>query len=219
MLASQLINTGFPIINVLDKASFALQIMDEYDVMHLPVSSAEKFAGIVSKDDLLDVDENNTLASIEQDLQKISIKGEEYFLQALKLIANNELTILPVVNEQAELSGVIQAKDILKTISRFVGNEEKGAVIVLETDKQNFSFGEISRLVETNEAYITQLNTYTEPDSGTVVITLKINKIEVSDIVATFQRYEYIVRYFFGEEEYANELKENYNHLISYLNM
>jgi CBS domain-containing protein len=219
MLASQLINTGFPIINVLDKASFALQIMDEYDVMHLPVSSAEKFAGIVSKDDLLDVDENNTLASIEQDLQKISIKGEEYFLQALKLIANNELTILPVVNEQAELSGVIQAKDILKTISRFVGNEEKVAVIVLETDKQNFSFGEISRLVETNEAYITQLNTYTEPDSGTVVITLKINKIEVSDIVATFQRYEYIVRYFFGEEEYANELKENYNHLISYLNM
>ncbi len=219
MLASQLINTGFPVINVFDKASFALHIMDEYDVMHLPVSSAEKFAGIVSKDDLLDIDENNTLASIEQDLQKISIKGEEYFLQALKLIANNELTILPVVNEQAELMGVIQAKDILKTISRFVGNEEKGAVIVLETDKQNFSFGEISRLVETNEAYITQLNTHTEPDSGTVVITLKINKIEVSDIVATFQRYEYIVRYFFGEEEYANELKENYNHLISYLNM
>jgi len=129
MLASQLINTGFPVINVFDKASFALQIMDEYDVMHLPVSSGEKFAGIVSKDDLLDIDENNTLASIEQDLQKISIKGEEYFLQALKLIANNELTILPVVNEQAELSGVIQAKDILKTISRFVGNEEKGAVI------------------------------------------------------------------------------------------
>ena len=219
MLASQLINTGFPVINLFDKASFALQIMDEYDVMHLPVSSAEKFAGMVSKDDLLDIDENNTLASIEQDLQKISIKGEEYFLQALKLIANNELTILPVVNEQAELSGVIQAKDILKTISRFVGNEEKGAVIVLETDKQNFSFGEISRLVETNEAYITQLNTHTEPGSGTVVITLKINKIEVSDIVATFQRYEYIVRYFFGEEEYANELKENYNHLISYLNM
>ena len=49
--------------------------------------------------------------------------------------------------------------------------------------------------------------------------TLKLNKIEISDIVATFQRYEYIVRYFFGEEEYANELKENYNHLISYLNM
>jgi acetoin utilization protein AcuB len=51
------------------------------------------------------------------------------------------------------------------------------------------------------------------------VVTIKVNKIEISDIVATFQRYEYIVRYYFGEESYANELKENYNHLISYLNM
>ena len=91
---------------------------------------------------------------------------------------------------------------------------------MLETDKKNFSFGEISRLVETNDAYITQLNTYTEgEDAGILVITLKVNKIEISDIIATFQRYEYTVRYFFGEEDYTNELKENYQHLISYLNM
>jgi acetoin utilization protein AcuB len=115
--------------------------------------------------------------------------------------------------------GVIISKDLMHHLSRFVGNEERGGIIVLETDKRNFSFGEISRLVETNEAYITQLNTYVEGDTGTIVITLKVNKIEISDIVATFQRYEYSVRYFFGEEEYANELKENYNHLISYLNM
>ena len=92
-------------------------------------------------------------------------------------------------------------------------------MIVLETDKRHFSFGEISRLVETNDAYITQLNTYTEADTGLVVVTIKINKVEVSDIVASFQRYEYIVRYYFGEEQYANELKENYNHLIAYLNI
>jgi hypothetical protein len=114
---------------------------------------------------------------------------------------------------------VILSKDLVKAVSLFLGIDEKGAVIVLETDKRNYSFGELSRLVETNDAYITQLNTYTEASSGLVVITIKINKIEVSDIVATFQRYDYVVRYFFGEEEYANELKENYHHLISYLNM
>lgn len=114
---------------------------------------------------------------------------------------------------------MILTAELLKTLSVFLGNEDKGAVIVLETDKRNFSFGELSRLVETNDAYITQLNTYTESSTGLVIITLKINKMEVSDVVATFQRYEYVVRYYFGEEEYANELKENYRHLISYLNM
>jgi len=219
MLASQLANTGFPAVNLFDKVSFALRLMDEYDVFHLPVLSEEKFAGIISKDDLLDADENNLLASVESSLQHISVKNEEYFLSALKLMADNELSLLPVINDLSELSGVIVSKDMVRRLSVFLGNEERGGIIVLETDKRNFSFGEINRLVETNDAYITQVNTRTEADTGMVVITLKVNKIEISDIVATFQRYEYIVRYYFGEEAYANELKENYNHLISYLNM
>lgn len=219
MLASQLINSGFPAINLFDKVSLALQLMDEYDIQHLPVLSEEKFAGVISKDDLLDADETRLVAAVESSLQKISVKGEEYFLSALRLIAENELTLLPVVNEQAELAGVISSKDLLRRLSSFVGNEDKGGIIVLETDKRNFSFGEVNRLVETNDAYITQLNTHTEPDTGLVVITLKVNKIEISDIVATFQRYDFVVRYYFGEETYANELKENYNHLLSYLNM
>lgn len=219
MLASQLINSGFPAINLFDKISFALQLMDEYDIQHLPVLSEEKFAGIISKDDLLDADETRLVAAVESSLQKISVKADAYFLSALRLVAEHELTLLPVLNEQAELAGVISSKDLLRRLSSFVGNEEKGGIIVLETEKRNFSFGEVNRLVETNDAYITQLNTYTETDTGLVVITLKVNKVEISDIIATFQRYDYVVRYYFGEENYANELKENYNHLLSYLNM
>lgn len=219
MLVSQLLNTSFPSLNIADKASFALQLMDDYDVLHLPVLSEDKFVGIVAKDDLLDAEEADIHLSNPEVLKKISVKSEEHFLNALKLISNQELSLLPVVNEQMELLGVVLSKELIKAVSLFLGMEEKGAVIVLETDKRNFSFGELSRLVETNDSYITQLNTYTEAGTGMVIITLKINKIEVSDIVATFQRYDYVVRYYFGEEEYANELKENYNHLISYLNM
>lgn len=219
MLASQLINSGFPAINLFDKVSYALQLMDEYDLFHLPVLSEEKFAGIISKDDLLDADENNLVATIESSLLNVSIKGEEYFLHALKQVADHELSLLPVVNGQAELQGVIVTRDLVRNVSAFIGNETRGGIIVLETEKRNFSFGEINRLVETNDAYITQLNTYTEPDTGLVIITLKVNKTEISDIIATFQRYDYMIRYYFGEETYANELRENYNHLISYLNM
>ncbi|TXT33458.1 MAG: hypothetical protein FD136_875 [Chitinophagaceae bacterium] len=219
MLVSQLLNTSFPSLNIADKASFALQLMDDYDVLHLPVLSEDKFVGIVAKDDLLDAEEADIHLSNPEVLKKISVKSEEHFLNALKLISNQDLSLLPVVNEQMELLGVVLSKELIKAVSLFLGMEEKGAVIVLETDKRNFSFGELSRLVETNDSYITQLNTYTEAGTGMVIITLKINKIEVSDIVATFQRYDYVVRYYFGEEEYANELKENYNHLISYLNM
>lgn len=219
MLVSQLLNTSFPSLNITDKISFALQLMDDYDVLHLPVISEEKFVGLVAKEDLLDAEKAATHLSSPDLLKKYSIKTEEHLLSALRIVSHNELSLLPIVNTQMELAGVVLTKELLKSISLFLGIEEKGAILVLETDKRNFSFGELSRLVETNDSYITQLNTYTEAGTGLVIITLKINKIEVSDIVATFQRYDYVVRYYFGEEEYANELKENYQHLISYLNM
>jgi len=97
--------------------------------------------------------------------------------------------------------------------------EEVGGLIVLEMEKRNYAFGEINRLVETNDAHITQLNSYTDPDTGLFTVSIRVNKYEISDIVATFQRYEYSIKYYFGEEQYENELKENYNLLMNYINM
>ena len=219
MLASQILHTGFPSLHLTDRVSLALQLMDEYDVQHLPVLSEEHYVGLITKSDLLDVDEEQSIATIQDQFANLSIKGEEHFLVALKMAAEREFSLVPVINEQAELLGVITLSSLIQQLSRFVGNEEKGGVIVLEISKRNYSFGEISRLVETNDALITQCNTFTEPETGLIIITLKVNKIEISAIVATFQRYDYAVRYYFGEESYTNELKDNYNHLLAYLNV
>ena len=94
---------------------------------------------------------------------------------------------------------------------------EPGGLIVLEMNSNQYSFNEISKLVETNDAQITQLNTTNDPETGTMQVTIRINKPEVSDIVSTFQRYEYNVKYFFGDEIYANELRSNYDNLMNYL--
>jgi len=219
MLATQIINTGFPTLHLNDSAALALQLMDDYDVQHLPVLVDEKFVGLIAKSDLLDIVETDFVGSDSAMLLLYSVKGEEHFLVALKLAAEKEISLVPVINEQSELLGVITMNDLLYRLSNFLGNNEPGGIIVLEISKRNFSFGEISRLVETNDALITQCNTFTEPETGLVIITLKVNKIEISAIVATFQRYEYIVRYYFGEENYTNELKDNYNHLLAYLNV
>lgn len=219
MLAHQLIKNTYPAIHLHDKVAFALSLMDDYDVQHLPVINDEKFVGLVSKTDLLDTDETYTINTLHDHLLKVSVHDNEHFLKILKHIDDNNLSLLVVVNDQLEIVGCVSSSEMLSALNNYVGNNEQGAVIVVETDKRNFSFGEISRLVETNDAYITQVNTQTETETGMVLVTIKINKKEVSDIVATFQRYDYTVKYYFGEEEYANELKDNYNHLIAYLNI
>lgn len=217
MLASQLITTSYPTLNLNDTVSAALQLMDDYEIHHLPLLSDEKFLGLVAKDNLLDSNEDAQLQSLEGEFVNKSVKGGEHFTSALKLAASESLSLIPVVNDSLEWVGAITSYELLKTTSAFTGADEPGAIIVLEMERKDYSFGEISRLVETNNAYITQFNTSTETETGLLIVTIKLNKLEVSDIIATFQRYEYIVRYFIGEEQYENEIRYNYDHLMTYL--
>jgi CBS domain-containing protein len=217
MLTHQLITNHYPTINPEDKISLALQLMDDFDLLHIAVVDHTKYLGIISKDDLLDADDDTTLKAVLNSLFHKSVKSGEHFLSALKLASQNALSIVPVVGTDQEWIGAIPVVDLLKAATQFTGAEEPGALIVLEMERKSYSFGEISRLVETNDAYISQFNTSFETETGLLIVTIKINKLEVSDILSTFQRYEYSVRYFFGEEQYENELRYNYDHLMSYL--
>ncbi|MDO9155580.1 MAG: CBS domain-containing protein, partial [Sediminibacterium sp.] len=122
MIVSQLLNTSFPSLNISDKPSFALQLMDDYDVLHLPVLSEEKYVGLVSKEDLLDAIDADMHLSDPEILKRYSIHQEEHFLGALKQIAAYELSLLPVVSAQMELQGVLLTKEFLKGMSTFLGN-------------------------------------------------------------------------------------------------
>lgn len=217
MLVSQIIESGFPHLSMFDKVDFALDLMQDYDVLHLPVIVEEKFAGIISKDDLMDSDETAMLASLQSQFIHASVFPDEHFLSALKQASQFDISIIPVVNKNGEIQGIVTQRKLVRSVAGFFNIEEPGGVIVMEMDKRNFSFGELSRLIETNDASITQLNTYTESTTGLFIITLKVNKIEISDIIATLQRYEYSIRYYFGEEDYENELRKNYDLLMTYL--
>jgi acetoin utilization protein AcuB len=217
MLANELISTSYPTVDPDDKIHVALQLMDDFDVLHIAVVDHNKYLGLVSKDDLLDADDEAAVKAAMADMIPAAIKTGEHFLSALKVASQHNLSVVPVVTNELEWVGAIPLSELIKAATRFTGAEEPGAVIVLEMERKSYSFGEISRLVETNDAYITQFNTYSETETGLIVVTIKINKVEVSDILSTFQRYEYIVRYFIGEEHYENELRYNYDHLMTYL--
>jgi CRISPR/Cas system CSM-associated protein Csm2 small subunit len=77
----------------------------------------------------------------------------------------------------------------------------------------------MSRLVETNNAQIVQLNSIFDEATGTYIITIKINKEEAQSIVATFQRYEYQLLHYFGNTPINNDIEDHYHHLMNYLDV
>ncbi len=220
MLTRELPSQTLPYLHLYDKVYQALQLMGDHHVTHLPVIDDEKYVGLLSEDDLLQAtDDNATVESLQQTFGNVSVKEGDHFLKAVLLAAENALTVVPVVNDDNELTGTVVYNDLLKHASAFMSLNEPGGLIVLEMDSNQYSFTEISKLVELNEAQITQLNTSNNAETGLMQVTLRINKPEVSDIVATFQRYEYNVKHYFGEELFTNELRSNYDNLMNYLNL
>ena len=218
MLTRELLSQTLPYLRLQDKVYQALQLMNDNNVTHLPIVEAEKFIGIISEEDLLQAENDNApLTELQQSFSDVSVKDDEHFLKAVQLAADSGLTVVPVVNEENELVGILAYNELLKFSSEFMSLSEPGGLIVLEMESNQYSFGEISKIVETNDAQITQLNTSNDGETGMMQVTIRINKPEVSDIVATFQRYDYTVKYFFGEELYANELRSNYDNLMNYL--
>jgi CBS domain-containing protein len=193
--------------------------MSEFYVRQLPVVEGEKYLGLVFEDDLLNLDDAIELNTISNRFSKVSVHANMHFIESIQTSNDYNLSVVPVVEKDNEFFGVILATDLLRQLGKITGSSEPGGVIVLEMNQRNFSFAEISKLVETNDAQITQLNTYWDNSTDSFLVTLKINKFEISDIIATFQRYEYQVRYYFGEELYENELKDNYDHLMNYLSI
>ncbi|HVK97614.1 MAG TPA: CBS domain-containing protein [Flavisolibacter sp.] len=216
MLTRDLISNSIPYLHNNDKVHHALQLMNDYHVTHLPVVQDENYLGIISEEELLQIDDDETLNQLQIRDGSTSVQGKDHFLKAIQTAVVNKLSIVPVVDEK-QLVGIVTYNDLLKNASEFMSLNEPGGLIVLELDSRNYSFNEINRIVESNDAQITQLNTYTDPETGMMQVTIRINKIEVSDLISTFQRYEYNVKYFFGEELYENELKTNFDNLMNYL--
>ena len=214
-----MISSTIPTLNLEDPVAQALELMSEFHVSQLPVVDNEKYLGLVFEEDLMNVDENAALKTIDTRFSKVAVNANSHFIEAVQTVNDYNLSIVPVVEKESEFIGVIPADTLLRELGKITGASIPGGVIVLEMEQRNFSFSELSKLVETNDAQITQLNSYWDNNSSSFLVTLKINKFEISDIIATFQRYEYTVKYYFGEELYVNELKSNYDHLMNYLNI
>ncbi len=220
MLTIELINNNIPRLQLKDSVSKALRLISDFRVTHLPVVDEDKFLGLISEDDLLDAKEPKMPIELMQETFIFAaVHDNEHFLNAVTCSNQVDSNVVAVINEENELMGVITTNDLLKTIGNFAGTNEIGGIIVLEMERSQFAISEISRIVESNDATILHLNTTVHAETGMLTVTIHINKKEISAIVATFERYEFDVIYYFGNENFENEIHSNYRHLMNYLDI
>ncbi len=219
MFCSQLISSEIIPLTLQDSVGYAIQVMEDKKVSHLPVVEGDKYLGMIDEDDLLDEKPETKLLEVAGELVGNAVRSGDHFLIAVKLCYLYQLDLVPVANEKQDFEGTITREVLFRNLAQQTGSDEYGSMVVLEMEKKDYSPGLFNRLVESNDAVITQLNSWSDPSTSLMTVIIRINKEEVSDIVATFQRHDFTVRYYLGEELFRNELQSNLDHLMNYLNM
>jgi len=216
---SQLLESTMITVDLHDTVSHAMEMMDEARIEHIPVLDGLQYLGMIAFDELEDAEPAAEVISLLHRFIKPLVRTGDHFLQALRVRTKFYIDQVPVVNEHNEWEGVIGMAKMLDQVSLLSGVSEPGSMIVLEVPRHDYAPGEINRLVESNDAMIMQLNSIQDQHTGMMQVVLRINKEEVSDVVATFQRHEYNVLYYYGDESYDNSLQNNLDHLMNYLNL
>ncbi|MFN5424336.1 MAG: CBS domain-containing protein [Bacteroidota bacterium] len=216
MILAQFIQSHYPVARLTDSAEQVMDWMEEMEVKHLPVTGDTGYLGLVDKEWLEDLPADTHLSDISHLLAMIAGKEQDFITTGLQLMAAHSLTVLPVVNE-GQLIGVISATEMIRVLAVWQEAGDKQGILVIESTPEKFSLGEINRLLETNDLSIRHLNTRFE--SGQIIASIRVSRTDIYAAVGSLQRYGYTVSYYQGSADDNQELQDNYQHLLSYLNL
>jgi predicted transcriptional regulator len=220
MIVGQYINSDIPVLSSLDIGDTALALMDEYRLNHLPIVENNEFLGLISEDDVYNFDLNDEeLGEHVLKFSKSYIQSEKHIYDAMRLFAREKLTLLPVLDYKNQYLGSITLQSLNEAFSTLATLETPGGIIVLDLNIRNYSLSEIARIVEGNDAKILSLYLTTKADTTELQCTLKINRTDLTRIIQTFNRYNYIISATYHESEFQNDLKDRFDSFMNYLNI
>ena len=115
--------------------------------------------------------------------------------------------------------GLISINTLAEYFAKLTSVSDPGGIIVLEITNKNNSLAHMAQIVESDNAQILSSYVRTFPESTRMEVTLKVNKVDISAIVATFMRYEYEVKATFNHIDDNDNSKDRYDSLMNYLNL
>ena len=222
MSLKKLVNKNMPFLEPQQSVSDALSMMDEFKVSHLPVVRKEnaEYLGLVSEDDILDMDEGKSLVeNVVGDLKKIFIDEDRHILEVLEVISEEKIPFLPVLSRKEKYLGVITHQTLIDKMAEATSANQKGGIIEIETDAQNYSAALITGISENNSMKVMSLLTRPHGNKG-INAVIKLNGPDTSGVIQGLERYGYKVKNVYqGDSKYSSLMKERYDALLSYLNV
>ncbi|WP_293305150.1 CBS domain-containing protein [Pedobacter sp. UBA5917] len=220
MFAAEIISDAIPSLRTVDTVQKALDRMNDFKLKHLPVVNEATLLGLVSEDDLLNIHNHDTLLSdAAVNMLNVFVLNNAHTYDVIRLLGQLKLTAVPVLDQQKNYLGLIPINNMVNAIAEQYAVNEPGGIIVLEISNRDNSLAHIAQIVEADNAQVLSSYVNAFEDSTRLEVTLKVNKTEITSLVASFERYDYLVKEVYNNTQIDDGSQERYDSFMNYLNV
>ncbi|MEO9570818.1 MAG: CBS domain-containing protein [Polaribacter sp.] len=197
----------------------AQKVFKNYPITHFPVIENNKLLGSFAEDDI------QTIENKEEELVVYAHLLNSFFadekatvLELLKIFADNDTNIIPVLNENKDYIGYFDLRDVLDVFSTSPFMIEESETLIIEKLRADYSMSEVVQIIESSGGKLLGLY-ISEKNTDVNQITIKVISDEINEIMQTFRRYDYKIISMHENDIYLEDLKNRSDYLQKYLEM
>ena len=193
-------------------------IFKQLTYSHVPVLKDQVYLGCLSETDVYCFEPQQVVSEVLYAIEGFFVRDSSMWLDVLEAFAQNNSNIMPVLDAENNYIGYYQLIDVISLFNRTPFFSEPGGIIVIEKGYTDFSFSEVSQIVESNNAKL--LGAFvSKTENDLSQITLKIGNVGLSTILQEFRRYGYTIISGHEDDSFLRTLKERSAYLDTYLNL
>lgn len=217
ILRDYIINDIKP-LNIKDPIRDLQLLFNQLTYSHIPIENDGTYLGCISETDAHCFDGSKLISDCNYTIEGFYVRPETNWLDVLEAFAQNATNIMPVLDKHNNYMGYYELNDIISLFNDTPFFAEPGGILIVEKGLQDYSFSELSQIVESNNAKL--LGAFiSKIESDVVEITLKIGNASINDVIQTFRRYSYNIVSGHEEDSYIENLKERSDYLKKYLDL
>ena len=184
---------------------------------HIPILKKGAYIGCLSETDVFCFESKDKVSDVKYAIELFYVQDSTLWLNVLKAFADNDSNIMPVLDAENNYIGYYRLNDIISMFNNIPFFCEHGGIVVVEKNNIDFSFSEISQIIESNNAKMFGAF-ISNTDNEFTQITIKTGSSSLTQILLDFRRYGYNVISEHEDDGLLNTLKERSDYLNNYLN-
>jgi acetoin utilization protein AcuB len=220
MIALDLISDAIPPVKTSDTIQKVLDRMVEFRLNHLPIVNDVQFLGLITEDDMIEaLDYKTPIGALRLSLLNPYVLESQHIYDVIRLFYEQKISVVPVLDYKMDYLGLISINSMTEHLAKLTSVANPGGIIVLEIGNRDNSLAHISQIVESDNAQILSSYTNQLANSTKMEITIKLNKTDISQIVSSLLRYDYVILATYNFSDKNDKSTDRFDSFMNYLSI